>query len=292
MHILKKPDSLTGFLNECGGAVVQVSTDVHVTGTDTDIEMQECTIFSQASPQESSAIGQVFDMAFDDGQDDTQTCYPNDIVPHSSAVLDLNLEVLKKRKERMLQLYQGNSNTVTQQQCTCGPNNNAGTSSNNAVDSAEANNVEDWEKSIVTDEMADIMKKYLATKLPVDDIIQDSTINHWFELLPQKDQYGSYANSHFRCNKCYKHGPEFFFHKKYLSDLSKEEGILKPLKKDNSRIIREHHLQPSHVAVIRQLKKKEELRIDEEISGIIHDEVQLIGTNKHMTLVYSGDKKK
>ena len=121
--------------------------------------------------------------------------------------------------------------------------------------------------------------------------VSDPTINHWFELLPKKDEHGSYAGSHYRCNKCFVHGKEFLFHEKYMTELSDKDGVLKPLKHLNRKIIKDHYLRPSHIAVIRQLKKKEDQMIEEQISGIIQDKVQYKGTNKHITLVYSGQEK-
>ena len=279
---------LIGFLNDCDAHVVKINNENF--DVDVDEEMLECGVTARVSPVAVSSVGQLYDAAVDLGKVNNPVCHTNDVVNQYSAILDLDLDIAKQRKQKMLDLYGLPPKTSTQNSCTNGnSNNNAGASSsqNNGGDqNAEVG--EAWEENIVTEEMIDIMKKYQANKLPVDDIIRDPTISHWFELLPKKDAHGSYSNSHYRCNKCFVHGPEFLFHDRYLSELSKENGVLKPLKKQNSRIIKEHHLQPSHMHIIRQLKRKEDQRIDEEISGIIQDEVQYKGTNKHISLVYSG----
>ena len=145
----------------------------------------------------------------------------------------------------------------------------------------------EWELKRVTDNDLALIKAWQANKLPISEIEHNSQVNTWFEYLPKRETDGSYRESRYRCYYCHKYSKEFLFHERYVSSFSKPEGIFHPLSFENKRAIMRHIKSPSHLHIINHLKEKQEYSNMQEISGLIKDKFEYLGTNKHLRLVYS-----
>ena len=289
-----------GEKNNCEDETIEFEIDEVVNRK--NIEKISCTRLKPASPRWSYQIGMTYSEAHNIGQNAIKTCRPTDEIPHDTAEEDNEFDVTKKRKQKLIDSYPNKKNCERKLVCVGTQTDH---DSNQDVDmdqdqaqddiqpmdtSSGGNSVveQSWEESIVKEEWIQKMKQWQANKLPIEEIEKNPNIYHWFEYLPIQSMGGSYAKSRFRCQKCHKYGPEFLFHEHLMSALSKEEGVLYDLSKDNRRSILHHHLSPMHKHIISDLKKKEQKRIEYEISGLISDKVELEGTNIHMYLVFTG----
>ena len=235
-------------------------------------------------------------------------CFPADQVDPRNGDLFLHLDVAQDRKEKILESNKDNpsqsaaasslddsgvaipetSNQANCKYCGCtaSPDTDAMDTSGDPVQESKY----EWEQKRVTDSDIALMRKWQPNKLPVHEIESNAKINTWFEYIPIKANDGSYKESRYRCYYCHKYGPQFLFHKRYLSDLQKTEGIFLPISASNKNKIMGHANSRSHIHIINELKRKQDYTMENDIAGIIADKFEYCVTNRHMRLVYSAIK--
>ena len=275
-------------MNDCSAETVDVAGREQLLGEGDNFDMVECYEFQPASPNYAQAVAFTYNAAFQWGQNDIETCEPTDEVSHKTAHIDIELDIAKQRREKILRRrIDDNKATDEEEEEEEEEVDDSGIGDSILMD---ASNLEEdvkyeWEQNYVKEEWIQAMREHQANKLPVDKIQNDERINHWFEYLPMPDQ----KKSRYRCRICHKYANEFLIHEHYLTNLAKDEGVLHDLSFQNSKEISKHHTKSTHKHILLELKKREQDRVANEIAGIIGDKYKWKKTNRHMRLVYSGN---